>query len=107
MTKVEELGYIDKGTGKHQSNVVYNGWGGSTDHHPLIRIQTTANDVRGLVPCKLDKKYGGIHGFHASEEHRVKGLNCKEASAVTQRYYKGVNADCDNMVLEIICLRTL
>ena len=27
MIKVEELGYIDKGTGKHQSNVVYNGWG--------------------------------------------------------------------------------
>lgn len=101
MIDTEEMGYIEKGTGKHQSNIVYNGWGGSTDRDSFIRVQATAHDVRSIVPCKLDKKYGGIPGFHSSEEHRVKGLGCREASAVTQRYYKGVNADCDNMVLEI------
>lgn len=25
--KIEEIGFIDKGTGKHQSNVVYTPWG--------------------------------------------------------------------------------
>lgn len=27
MSKIEELGYLDKGTGKHQSNVVYSAGG--------------------------------------------------------------------------------
>ena len=35
--EIHELGFIDKGTGKHQSNVVY-GAGGVLQHYVLVWV---------------------------------------------------------------------
>lgn len=44
MSEVKELGYIEKGTGKHQSNVVYDAGGGSTNSNCFPRSEEPHHD---------------------------------------------------------------
>lgn len=52
------------------------------------------------IPCVLDKN-GSKGEFISFDKAKVKELNIKVAHAVTSRYYKGIGANNDNMVLEI------
>lgn len=45
--KVIELGFIDKGSGKHESNIVYEG-GYCSDHNSKLRSKATSNHDSGL-----------------------------------------------------------
>lgn len=46
MSKIVELGYIEKGTGKHQSNTVYSAGGGISYCGSINRSQVRNNDSR-------------------------------------------------------------
>ena len=52
------------------------------------------------VPAKLDKHYFGAK-LSAVDEHRLKDIGCEIASCITSRYYKGVSADSDNVIIVI------
>lgn len=44
--KIEELGFIDKGTGKHQSNIVYSAGGDCSHVDSNIRSKECTHDYR-------------------------------------------------------------
>lgn len=46
MKEIKELGYIEKGTGKHQSNVVYDAGGGSAYPNRVRRCEISHHDRR-------------------------------------------------------------
>lgn len=95
---VKELGYIENGTGKHQSNVVYSDDGLS----PTI---TTINgggsqQIKILsenIPCKLDKMPDGH--LDSLDNAKLCDVDTPTASTVTARYHKGIGAHKDNMVM--------
>lgn len=95
---VKELGYIENGTGKHQSNVVYSDDGIS----PTI---TTINgggsqQIKILsenIPCKLDKMPDGH--LDSLDNAKLCDVDTPTASTVTARYHKGIGAHKDNMVM--------
>lgn len=95
--EVKELGYIDNGTGKHQSNTVYD-----TDN--LSPAITTVKDggtqqikICEKIPCKLDKMPDGH--LDSMDNARLCDVGTETASTVTARYYKGVGSHKDNMVM--------
>ena len=51
------------------------------------------------IPAKLNKHIGGKTVFAKADEHEIKCVGCLIASAVTARYYKGIAADNDNLVI--------
>ena len=53
------------------------------------------------IPAKLDKHSGhqGEGMFSKADEHKIMDFNCKVASCVTARYYKGLSAHGDNLVV--------
>jgi hypothetical protein len=55
-----------------------------------------------LYAGKLDKHSGHVSGegmFSKADEHRIMDFDCKVASCVTARYYKGLSAHGDNLVI--------
>ena len=65
---VLELGYIEKGTGKHQSNVVY-----SEDRlSPTIEVKQATKE--GSIPCEV----GGSGRFELSHKPNEKGKGTRE-----------------------------
>lgn len=50
------------------------------------------------IPCHLDK-HRGHKDLLRVKDHGVRNLGTNTAGTVTQRYYKGVMADADNMVI--------
>ena len=50
-----------------------------------------------LIPAKLDKQSG--EKFSTADEHRIMGVDCDVASTCTARYYKGLSAHGDNLVI--------
>ena len=53
MKLCEELGYIEKGTGKHQSNTVY---GGGALHHVCVQQPALNTDVSCISKNRRRKK---------------------------------------------------
>ena len=95
--EVKELGYIDNGIGKHQSNTVYD-----TDN--LSPAITTVKDggtqqikICEKIPCKLDKMPDGH--LDSMDNAKLCDVGTETASTVTARYYKGVGSHKDNMVM--------
>lgn len=100
---VKELGYIDNGTGKHQSNTVYD----SDNCSPTI---TTVKDggtqqikICEKIPCKLDKMPDGH--LDSMDNAKLCDVGTKTASTVTARYYKGIGAHKDNMCIESVKIK--
>ena len=64
----------------------------------LIKMKKIIN-----IPARLDKisghqnKTGGE--FAAADEHRIMNVNDDVSSTVTARYYKGLSAHGDNLVI--------
>lgn len=56
-----------------------------------------------LIPAKLDKHSGHDMNrggsFAKADEFRIMGVDSKVASCVTARYYKGLAAHGDNLVI--------
>ena len=52
-----------------------------------------------LIPAKLDKKSGAGEGFLSADEQGIYDIGCTVASGVTARYYKGLSAHGDNLVI--------
>jgi hypothetical protein len=74
MKEVQEIGYIEKGTGKHQSNVVYGAGGGISDSDCKFGNQNKFDDRYSLCDdfsyC-LDANYAKgttVDGFF--QKHR-------------------------------------
>jgi DNA (cytosine-5)-methyltransferase 1 len=100
---VKELGYIDNGTGKHQSNTVYD----SDNCSPTI---TTVKDggtqqikICEKIPCKLDKMPDGH--LDSMDNAKLCDVGTETASTVTARYYKGIGAHKDNMCIESVKIK--
>ena len=57
--------------------------------------------VNGLlnIPAKLDKKTCEDKNFASADEQGIYAVGCKIASAVCARYYKGLAAHGDNLVI--------
>ncbi len=74
MNNIEEVGYLEKGTGKHQSNVVYSA-GGRSYVDSSIRNKNTSDDIRydlcdGFAYC-IDANYAkGITFEQFLKKHR-------------------------------------
>ena len=51
------------------------------------------------IPAKLDKKSGCGDRFASADEHGIYDVGCTVASCVTARYYKGLSAHGDNLVI--------
>lgn len=62
----------------------------------VIEVKQSENII-GQIPCKFDKNNG--NGFKSINEATVRNLNAKVTSTVTARYYKGISANNDNMVI--------
>ena len=45
MAEIEQIGFVDKGTGKHQSNAVYF-WGGAGSHADNRAVQVRPDDSK-------------------------------------------------------------
>ena len=71
-------------------------------------VQNDCNDSKRLVntfqqlkniPARLDKKSGAGDGFLGADEQGIYDVGCTVASCVTARYYKGLSAHGDNLVI--------
>ena len=51
------------------------------------------------IPARLDKKSGCGDGFASADEQGIYDVGCTVASCVTARYYKGLSAHGDNLVI--------
>ena len=51
------------------------------------------------IPARLDKKSGCGNGFASADEQGIYDIGCTVASCVTARYYKGLSAHGDNLVI--------
>lgn len=71
--EAKQLGFMDNGTGKHQSNTVY--------------------DVNALCPNITTVEGGG------TQQIKICDVDTPTASTVTARYYKGIGAHKDNMCI--------
>lgn len=65
----------------------------------LQDIERLKNIREGVHPCKLNKHCNGQ--FLSVENHSIYNIDCEIASAVCARYYKGIAAQGDNIVLEV------
>lgn len=95
--EVKQLGFMDNGTGKHQSNTVY-------DKNALCpNITTVAGGgtqqikICEQIPCKLNKMPEGH--LDSLDNAKICDVDTPTASTVTSRYYKGIGAHKDNMCI--------
>lgn len=65
----------------------------------LDDIERLKNLRGGVHPCKLNKL--SKSGFLGVENHSISNIDCEIASTVCARYYKGIAAHLDNIVLEV------
>lgn len=65
----------------------------------LDDIERLKNLRGGVHPCKLNKCGNGE--FLGVEDHSICEIDCDIASTVCARYYKGIAAHRDNIVLEV------
>ena len=78
----------------------YRLWGGG--HLPLLLDEGENELMNGevdLIPCKLDKMPEGKL-IHDINEAKVCDVGTETASTVCARYYKGLSAHKDNMLIE-------
>lgn len=94
---VEELGFMDNGTGKHQSNTVYNENGLSPSITTITGGGTQQIKICEQIPCKLDKMPDGH--LDSLDNAKLCDVDTPTASTVTSRYYKGIGAHKDNMCI--------
>lgn len=96
--EAKQLGFMDNGTGKHQSNTVY-------DENALCPNITTVEGggtqqikiCESQIPCKLDKMpYGHLDSL---DNAKICDVDTPTASTVTARYYKGIGEHKDNMCI--------
>ena len=96
--EAKQLGFMDNGTGKHQSNTVY-------DENALCPNITTVEGggtqqikiCESQIPCKLDKMPNGH--LDSLDNAKICDIDTPTASTVTARYYKGIGAHKDNMCI--------
>lgn len=96
--ETKQLGFMDNGTGKHQSNTVY-------DENALCPNITTVEGggtqqikiCESQIPCKLDKMPNGH--LDSLDNAKICDIDTPTASTVTARYYKGIGAHKDNMCI--------
>lgn len=95
--ETKQLGFMDSGTGKHQSNTVY-------DENALCPNITTIEGggtqqikICEQIPCKLDKMPNGH--LDSLDNAKLCDVDTPTASTVTSRYYKGIGAHKDNMCI--------
>lgn len=99
LAKVDRGGFLSMNDAKLNPNTenvastvtarYYKGIGGNGD-----------NAIVERVPCRLNK-VDDNGDFVSMSEARIWDTGIEVAHAVTQRYYKGVGANNDNMVLEV------
>ena len=65
-----------------------------TDSTKLVNTHPQLN-----ICSKLDKKSGAGNGFLSADNHGIYDIGCSLASTVTARYYKGLSAHGDNLVV--------
>lgn len=96
---VKELGFMDNGTGKHQSNTVYRENGLSPNITTIEGggTQQIKICVSKQIPCKLDKMPDGH--LDSIGNAKICDVDTPTASTVTSRYYKGIGAHKDNMCI--------
>lgn len=94
---VEELGFMDNGTGKHQSNTVYNENGLSPSITTITGGGTQQIKICEQIPCKLNKMPEGH--LDILDNAKICDVDTPTASTVTSRYYKGIGAHKDNMCI--------
>lgn len=96
--EAKQLGFMDNGTGKHQSNTVY-------DENALCPNITTVDGggtqqikiCESQIPCELDKMPNGH--LDSLDNAKICDVDTTTASTVTARYYKGIGAHKDNMCI--------
>lgn len=96
--EAKQLGFMDNGTGKHQSNTVY-------DENALCPNITTVEGggtqqikvCESQIPCKLDKMPNGH--LDSLDNAKICDIGTPTASTVTSRYYKGIGSHKDNMCI--------
>ncbi len=94
---VEELGFMDNGTGKHQSNTVYNENGLSPSITTITGGGTQQIKICEQIPCKLNKM--PERHLDSLDNAKICDVDTPTASTVTSRYYKGIWAHKDNMCI--------
>lgn len=94
---VEELGFMDNGTGKHQSNTVYNENGLSPSITTITGGGTQQIKICEQIPCKLNKM--PERHLDSLDNAKICDVDTPTASTVTSRYYKGIGAHKDNMCI--------
>ena len=65
-----------------------------TDSKQLVNTHSLLN-----ICGKLDKKSSAGDGFLSADKHGIYDVGCDLASTVTARYYKGLSAHGDNLVI--------
>lgn len=78
--------------------VVEDSYGSSEDCTDCQRLVNTCRQLKN-IPAKLDKKSGCGDGFASADEQGIYDVGCTIASCVTARYYKGLSAHGDNLVI--------
>lgn len=94
---VEELGFMDNGTGKHQSNTVYNENGLSPSITTITGGGTQQIKICEQILCKLNKM--PERHLDSLDNAKICDVDTPTASTVTSRYYKGIGAHKDNMCI--------
>lgn len=94
---VDELGFMNNGTGKHQSNTVYNENGLSPSITTITGGGTQQIKICEQIPCKLDKMPDGH--LDSLDNAKLCDVDTPTASTVTSRYYKGIGVHKDNMCI--------
>ena len=94
---VEELGFMDNGTGKHQSNTVYNENGLYPSITTITGGGTQQIKICEQIPCKLNKM--PERHLDSLDNAKICDVDTPTASTVTSRYYKGIGAHKDNMCI--------
>ena len=88
---------MDNGTGKHQSNTVYNENGLSPSITTITGGGTQQIKICEQIPCKLNKM--PERHLDSLDNAKICDVDTPIASTVTSRYYKGIGAHKDNMCI--------
>jgi hypothetical protein len=94
---VNQLGFMDSGTGKHQSNTVYSENGLCPNITTIEGGGTQQIKICEQIPCKLNKMPEGH--LDSLDNAKICDVDTPTASTVTSRYYKGIGAHKDNMCI--------
>lgn len=95
--EAKQLGFMDNGTGKHQSNTVYSKNGLSPSITTITGGGTQQIKICEQIPCKLNKMPDGH--LDSLDNAKLCDVDTQTASTVTSRYYKGIGAHKDNMCI--------